>query len=283
MKKEFPFGWALFVALLVHTFLGIFLKQNPLLIAATAPSPVSRAPMKMHFVESPPDAKVAPVKPNTSNLSDADRKAGPLKKSEKLETKSTQYAKPAQRQKSESNDTERMGSKRAELSSLPAIEQPSLPRTGQPGDYRIPSNTDPKKLSESLENLDQFIGSWSGSDSRGDLPSGDSGSGVFFDTQGFDLGPWANRVVAMVRSNWIVPVAAELGVKGIVGVSFQVERTGRIINIRVISPSGTPSFDQAAVNALKTSNPFPALPADFPRPILPGVFRFYYNLPVPGK
>ncbi len=287
MKKEFPFGWALFAALLVHTLLGIFLKQNPLLIAATVPSPTPQAPVQMRFVESPPDAKTAPVKPNTSNLSDADRKAGPLKKAEERETKSMKYSqKPPQREKRPDNNKKiGEGSKRAELSSLPPIEQPALQQTEKPGDYRMPaSKADPQKLSESLENLDQFIGSGGGSDSEGgDLPGGDPGSGVFFDTQGFDLGPWANRVVAMVRSNWIVPVAAELGVKGIVGVSFQVERSGRIINMRVINPSGTPSFDQAALNALKTSNPFPPLPPDFPRPLLPGVFRFYYNLRVPGE
>jgi TonB family protein len=284
MKKEFPFGWALFAALLVHTLLGIVLKQNPFLIAATPPSPPG--PVKMHFVEVPPEAKTVPAPPNTRNLSDANRKAGPLIKTEKRENKSTQYAKPAPRQQKKSDNSEKIasGSKRSELSSLPPIEQPPLPKTEQSGDYRIPpSNTNPKKLAESLGNLDQFLGSGGGSGSGGDLPSGDSGSGVFFDTQGFDLGPWANRVVAIVRSNWIVPVAAELGVKGVVGVSFQVERSGRIINIRVISTSGTPSFDQAAVNALKTSNPFPALPPDFPRTVLPGVFRFYYNLPVPGK
>ena len=284
MKKEFPFGWALFAALLVHTLLGFVLKQNPFLIAATPPAPPG--PVKMHFVEVPPEAKTVPAPPNTRNLSDANRKAGPLIKTEKRETKSTQYAKPAPRQQKKPDNSEKMGSasKRSELASLPPIEQPALPRTEQAGDYRIPpSNANPKKLSESLENLDQFLGSGSGSDSGGDLPSGDPGSGVFFDTQGFDLGPWANRVIAIVRSNWIVPVAAELGVKGVVAVSFQVERSGRIINIQVVSTSGTPSFDQAAVNALKTSNPFPALPADFPRPVLPGVFRFYYNLPVPGK
>jgi TonB family protein len=287
MKKEFPFGWALFAALLVHTLVGIVLKQNPFLIAATLPSPAP-PPVKMHFVEVPPEAKTVPVPPNTRNLSDANRKAGPLVKTEKRETKSTQYAKPAPRQQRKPESAEKIAGapKRSEPSSLPPIEQPALPRTEQSGDYRIqPSSANPKKLAESLENLDQFLGSGGGGSNSagGDLPSGDSGSGVFFDTQGFDLGPWANRVVAIVRSNWIVPVAAELGVKGVVGVSFQVERSGRIININVISTSGTPSFDQAAVNALKTSNPFPALPADFPRPVLPGVFRFYYNLPVPGK
>jgi TonB family protein len=140
-----------------------------------------------------------------------------------------------------------------------------------------------------LQNLDRFIGkgsSGSGSgngsaDQEGSVPSGDNGSGVFFDTQGYDLGPWGNHVVGIVRRNWIVPVAAELGLKGVVAISFKVDRNGKILNPTIISGSGVPSFDQAALQALQISNPFPPLPPDFPRDNLPGGFRFYYNIPVP--
>ena len=295
MKKEFPFGWALVFALVVHALIGIFLKQNPLLIAAPAPRSDAAGPVKMHFVESPPEAKAVPANPNAQYLSDATRKAGPLVETKKQETNTTQYARqapgppappaPNRGQRAPAGQTER------EQSALPQIDQPPLEQNSEGGDYRVPSSPrDEKKLADSLQNLDQFIGGREGSGSTpgsgtgdGDVPSGDPGSGVFFDTQGFDLGPWANRVVAIVRSNWIVPVAAQLGVKGIVSVAFKVERSGRIIDIRVITPSGTPSFDQAAINSLKTSNPFPALPGDFPRPVLPGVFRFYYNIPVPKQ
>ena len=294
MKKEFPFGWALVFALVVHALIGIFLKQNPLLIAAPAPAANAGGPVKMHFVESPPEAKTVPANPNAKSLSDATRKAGPLVKTEKQERNTTQYARkapgpPAPPAPNRGRNAP-AGKPETEQSVLPQIDQPPLEQKSESGDYRMPgSGPDEKKLADSLQNLDQFIGRSEGSGTPGsgtgdgDVPSGDPGSGVFFDTQGFDLGPWANRVVAIVRSNWIVPVAAQLGVKGVVSVSFKVERSGRIIDIRVITPSGTPSFDQAAVNALKTSNPFPALPGDFPRPVLPGVFRFYYNIPVPKQ
>ena len=293
MKKEFPFGWALLFALACHAILGIFLKQNPLLIAAPIPPAAANAPVKMHFFESPPGAKTTPSAPNAKVLSDATRKAGPLVKSEKREPRSTQYAQkvqqPAQQRPSRTQNSARPGGSpnpAGAQTALPPIQQPQMPSNRGEADYRTPTGKpDDKRLAQSLRNLDQFLGSGegsgSGSPTPGDLPTGDTGSGVFFDTQGFDLGPWANRVVAIVRSNWIVPVAAQLGVKGIVGVSFQVDRSGRIINIQVITPSGTPSFDQAAANALKTSSPLPPLPADFPRQILPGVFRFYYNVPVP--
>src|SRR5687768_13394557 len=98
MKREFPFGWALMFALVVHALLGIFLKENPFLIAAPIPPSASNAPMKMHFVESPPNAKTAPSAPDARALSDATRKAGPLVKSEKRESRSTQYAQRAPQQ-----------------------------------------------------------------------------------------------------------------------------------------------------------------------------------------
>jgi TonB family protein len=290
MKREFPFWWAFFIAILLHAVLGAVLKRNPLLLAATLPA-VSAAPLQMHFVESPPNAKNVPVPPKTNYLSDANRKAGPLVASPKREVRTTEYAKGVFPQGKTTAEPQRRAAVQPPAGSqgsipLPKIDEPPA-EDSSPADIHIgASQADPQKLSQSLENLDQFIGrpgsdSGSGGSESGDLPSGDPGSGVFFDTQGFDLGPWANRVVAIVRTNWIIPVAAELGVKGIVGVAFKVERSGRIVDIQVISTSDVPSFDQAAANALKASSPLPPLPPDFPRPLLPGVFRFYYNVPVP--
>jgi TonB family protein len=294
MKREFPFWWSFFIAILIHTLLGFVLKRNPLLLAATPPI-VRPAPLQMHFVESPPSAKTVAAPPKTPYLSDANRKAGPLVASPKRELKTTEYAKGILRQ-GRPNSPPSAPPGRAPTVSPPGASQQSTPlpkieetpsESSGPADIHMGSSQgDPKKLSQSLQNLDQFIGSGSGQSSgggeSGDLPSGDTGSGVFFDTQGFDLGPWANRVVAIVRSNWIIPVAAELGVKGIVGVAFKVEKsTGRIIDIEIVRTSEIPSFDQAAANALKSSSPLPPLPPDFPRPLLPGVFRFYYNTPIP--
>jgi TonB family protein len=293
MKREFPFWWSFFIAILVHSLLGFVLKRNPLLLAAT-PSVAKPPPLEMTFVESPPNAKTVPTPPKTPYLSDANRKAGPLVASPKREVRTTEYARRILPQgrtmapPSPPGRSPRMSPPGGSQGStpLPKIEEtPSA--SSSPADIQVgESQADPQKLSQSLQNLDQYIGQGNGSNGgggeSGDVPSGDPGSGVFFDTQGFDLGPWANRVVAIVRSNWIIPVAAELGVKGIVGVSFKVEKsTGKIIDIQVVRSSEIPSFDQAAVNSLKSSSPLPPLPPDFPRPLLPGVFRFYYNMPVP--
>ncbi len=282
MKREFPFWTAFLFAIVLHSVLGLVIRNNPFLIAASVPSSSVPQPVQMHFVEVPPGAKTVPQAPNTKYLSDADRKAGPVKQSEKRPLHTTQYARPGG---PEPSKTSRPGAAQksapaSQQSALPHIENSAVSGTTS-SDYSSGRASDPQKLAQSLRNLDQYISQGSGGGAEGDVPTGDPGSGVFFDTQGFDLGPWGSRVVAIVRANWIVPVAAQLGVKGIVAVSFQVDRSGRILNAKVISSSQTPSFDQAALNALKSSNPFPPLPADFPRKLLPAVFRFYYNLQVP--
>ena len=284
MKKDFPFVIAFILALCLHFAAGFALRQGGLFAASPAPPRPPAPPVTLRFVEVPPNATTIPEPPRTSNLSDANRKAGPLQPN---------------------------GPKR------PVVQQPSVrpgPRTARPGppgppgppqqaqqqpSARPPASSEPEgadikatpTLSQSLEKLDRYIekgqqsgGGGGGGQAGGDggnLPTGDPGSGVFFDTQGYDLGPWVNRVVEIVRSNWLIPVAAELGMKGIVSVSFKVARDGTIRDLKMISSSTVPSFDQAAVRALQSSSPLPALPADFPRDLLPGIFRFYYNTPVP--
>lgn len=289
MKKEFSFTLALTVALVVHVLLAVLMKYNPLVAAPATPS-VMNSPVTMQFVEVPQNAQASsmPV-PNTKYGSDANRKAGPLipNKIKPSEPRIKQYASIKGQSARSSAPAPSSTPSAAVPEPAPAKTEssPEANTTNEPGDLPAP------KLAEgALENLDRFIGkggsgnsgSGNGSvDQEGSVPTGDTGSGVFFDTQGYDLGPWGNHVVAIVRRNWIVPVAAELGVKGIVAISFQVDRSGKILNPKIISSSNVSSFDQAALQALMISNPFPPLPADFPRPNLPAVFRFYYNIPVP--
>lgn len=288
MKKEFSFTLALTVALCVHVLLAVFMKYNPLAAAPATPSSAMNSPVTMQFVEVPQNAKAStePV-PSSKYVSDANRKAGPL-----IPNK-VRPPTPQIRQYPSFKGQSARSAPAAPSTSTPA-QQPSASEPSgeskavpEPGPGDVPA---PRLAEGALEDLDRFIGkggsgnsgSGNGSaDQDGSVPTGDTGSGVFFDTQGYDLGPWGNHVVGIVRRNWIVPVAAELGLKGIVAISFQVDRSGKILDAKIISGSNVPSFDQAALQALQISNPFPPLPPDFPRQTLPAVFRFYYNIPVP--
>src|SRR5207244_17281 len=78
-----------------------------------------------------------------------------------------------------------------------------------------------------------------------------------------DWGPWSERVRSIVKSNWysIMPVAAKVGMKGIVQVHFRVHRDGTITDYDVVSSAGLPPLDDAVRTALTSlSNPLPTLP-----------------------
>ncbi|MGE5342063.1 MAG: TonB C-terminal domain-containing protein [Candidatus Omnitrophota bacterium] len=103
------------------------------------------------------------------------------------------------------------------------------------------------------------------------------GGGAYFNSKGFDVTPWAKRVVYSIKSNWIIPIACEAGIKGTVGIYVVFGRNGRILKLELRQSSKLGSYDQASLNAFKLSNPFPALPDNFPNPDLDAYFVFQYN------
>jgi TonB family protein len=100
-----------------------------------------------------------------------------------------------------------------------------------------------------------------------------------FDTAAWDLGPYARQVQERVQSNWHVPEAQMvLRQQGWVAIRFNVQKDGRVTDLQVIRPSGIPSYDQSALDALRSSNPLPPLPSQVTVPQIGGVFRFFYNM-----
>jgi TonB family protein len=124
----------------------------------------------------------------------------------------------------------------------------------------------------------------SGSGAGGNIPSGGDGTtrhalggSAFFDSRGYDITPWAKRVVYRIKTNWIFPAVSGFGLKGIVGIYVLIERDGTIGSVYIRRASGIRPFDQAAFNAIELSAPLPPLPDDFPRENLPAYLLFYYN------
>jgi protein TonB len=100
-----------------------------------------------------------------------------------------------------------------------------------------------------------------------------------FDTAAWDLGPYARQVQERVQSNWHVPEAQMvLRQKGWVAIRFNIQKNGQVTDLQVIRTSGIPSYDQSAVDALRSSSPLPPLPSQVTVPQLGGVFRFFYNM-----
>ena len=97
-----------------------------------------------------------------------------------------------------------------------------------------------------------------------------------FDTKGVEFGPWVRRFVAQVKRNWFVPQAA-MSLRGHVVITFYVHKNGALTDITVIAPSNVDSFNNAAANALATSNPTYPLPPEYPADKAFFTVTFYYN------
>ena len=129
------------------------------------------------------------------------------------------------------------------------------------------------KLGNALRNLQRYVQQQSFDNEQG---SGDAQGLIQFDSKGVDFGPWLRRFVAQVKRNWFVPQAAMI-MKGHVVITFNIHRNGAITDIEVKKPSHIESFNHAAVNALITSNPTQALPAEYPSDSAFFTVTFLYN------
>lgn len=130
-------------------------------------------------------------------------------------------------------------------------------------------------LGNALRNLQRYV-----QEQNYDNPEGgrtDQGPDIQFDSKGVDFGPWLRRFRAQVYSNWLIPQAA-LVLHGHVVIQMAVLRNGALTNIRIVKPSGVESFDNAAMAALKMSNPTMRLPDLYPGDAIdPFTVTFYYN------
>jgi TonB family protein len=129
-------------------------------------------------------------------------------------------------------------------------------------------------LGASLRNLQKFL-----ADQNYDNPQGghtEAGPDIQFDSKGVEFGPWLRRFVAQVKRNWLVPKAAEF-LRGRVVIQFWVLRNGTILDLKVVQPSPIESFNLAALNALKASNPTMALPPEYPDDRAFFTVTFHYN------
>jgi TonB family protein len=85
------------------------------------------------------------------------------------------------------------------------------------------------------------------------------------DPKGVDFTQYLVQVRTKVKRNWllVIPEAARRGRPGVVQVDFAIDRNGLTHAVKIASPSGTQSFDLAAVAGITASYPFPPLPAEY--------------------
>ena len=148
---------------------------------------------------------------------------------------------------------------------VPLILPPTAAPAGTPGEG----------LANSLRNLQRTLRNENFSNENGGQTQQDAQ--ISFDSKGVDFGWWLRRFVTQVKSNWFIPQAAMV-LQGRVVITLNIHRNGTITDVTVIQSSGIQSLDNAAVNALKSSNPTVALPAEYPENKVLFTVTFLYNL-----
>lgn len=132
----------------------------------------------------------------------------------------------------------------------------------------------PRSLSDSLRNLQQYLRDENFNNPRGGQV--EQSADIQFDSMGVDFGPWLLRFKRQVERNWLVPTAA-MTTRGRVVVRFNVLRNGVIRDLEVLQPAPVISLTNAAVNALRLSNPTAQLPPEYPADKVLFTVTFYYN------
>jgi protein TonB len=101
------------------------------------------------------------------------------------------------------------------------------------------------------------------------LPSGSAGAigtslsfgadVAAFDAE-FPFSYYVQQLVSLIGANWFRPDASE---GAVCTVSFRIQRSGQVTDVKVEASSGTSYYDRAAVRAVYAANPLPPLPNDY--------------------
>jgi TonB family protein len=129
-------------------------------------------------------------------------------------------------------------------------------------------------LGQALKNLEKYTDNNTFNNPDGNV--GQVGPSIQFDTKGVEFGPWIRRFIAQVKRNWFIPMAA-MSLKGHVVLQFRIHKSGAITDLVIVQPSSIEAFNNAAVNAIRGSNPTQPLPPEYPDENALFTVTFYYN------
>jgi TonB family protein len=102
-------------------------------------------------------------------------------------------------------------------------------------------------------------------------------AGISIPLKGYDLTPWAQKVLEVIQKNWDLPLVGNLPDRTRVRIILMISKSGDISSLEVVEGSILDVLDQAALKAIRASLPLPALPADFPGDFLEAHFEFTYH------
>ena len=159
-----------------------------------------------------------------------------------------------------------------QLAEIPIEDPTSLPETVVPEKPKPEPKEKPKPKPRSSGNGKK-------TDDENEIEAaagaGSPFSGATIDNASFNYPYWFTQAFHKIQSNWRNPVAADGAIVCVI--YFQVIKSGRVIEQRVEESSGIPAFDQACLQAVQRSAPFPPLPRDFTDEIIGITLPFQYK------
>ncbi len=140
---------------------------------------------------------------------------------------------------------------------LPAKE---LPKKSPP----LPAYTDPKgraaTSTASAPPRPADAHPESGAAGTGTGGSGNGVGGLTFDQPGFNYPYYYERVKIAIETNWFKPASS---IPTAPVVHFSIQKDGTITDAELVTSSGLPYVDRAALRAVMAASPLPPLPSDF--------------------
>jgi periplasmic protein TonB len=96
------------------------------------------------------------------------------------------------------------------------------------------------------------------------------------------LQSWRRDLIAQIERHKRFPAGAQ-GQSGVASVAFSIDRTGRLMDVRISTSSGSAALDEAALDLIRRSQPFPTPPEALPERDLSFVAPVRYLRPDRGR
>lgn len=215
------------------------------------PAPAPKVAPQKALSEPTPvkENKPEPKKEKIEKKTTPDKiKAAPVLPENKLAMKEPVKKEPAKKEPSKKEAN-------AEAASETASEESSADRVRerliQSAVERAKNRTESSQKTAKGEVISSGPGEGEGAAALG---PGGRGGGV---VKGMDFIVYQNRMLSTIKDNW-----AWVGQKSNlrVVVHFNIKDNGEIAGLRIVQPSGDPSYDESVLRAVKKSSPLPAPP-----------------------
>lgn len=293
---------AIWISIIMHLVFLFGVRQAPYLfpksvVALLSPEQQMRQ-QELTYLEQPPDRQRLKTHPETNKISDKDRMA--TSKNPQIDRQALEQLAASRRQG--------MPGPPAPQSAPPqmtAQNQPPSPAAGQPQQQQPPRDHALDTPQQRAANIFRDAAPVSAhtaieqaarasSQTRSAGSGGEYGAGpgrintatrndfeVLTDTMGVDFGPYIQRVLHAIRTNWynVMPesVYPPLRKQGVVMIDFYILPNGTVTGMTLRGPSGDVALDRAAWSGISASNPFSPLPKEFTGASFGLRIKFLYN------